>query len=50
MVFIDEIGDASPEAQGRLLRILQGKTIRRMKGNDEIIMQHSSNQEYAVNN
>jgi DNA-binding NtrC family response regulator len=35
-VFIDEIGDASPEAQGRLLRVLQEKTIRRMKGNKDI--------------
>lgn len=35
-VFIDEIGDASFEAQGRLLRFLQEKTIRRMKGNEDI--------------
>ncbi len=35
-VFIDEIGDASPEAQGRLLRVLQEKTIRRMNGNKDI--------------
>lgn len=35
-VFIDEIGDASPEAQGRLLRFLQEKTIRRMKGKKDI--------------
>ena len=35
-VFIDEIGDATPEAQGRLLRVLQEKTIRRMKGNKDI--------------
>jgi DNA-binding NtrC family response regulator len=37
-VFIDEIGDASPEAQGRLLRVLQEKTIRRMKGNKDIVV------------
>jgi DNA-binding NtrC family response regulator len=35
-VFIDEIGDASPEAQSRLLRFLQEKTIRRMKGKKDI--------------
>ena len=35
-VFIDEIGDASSEAQGRLLRFLQEKTIRRMKGTEDI--------------
>ncbi len=35
-VFIDEIGDASPEAQSRLLRFLQEKTIRRMKGKVDI--------------
>ncbi|GAX60346.1 response regulator [Candidatus Scalindua japonica] len=35
-VFIDEIGDASLEAQGRLLRFLQEKTIRRMKGKKDI--------------
>ncbi|MHC4321663.1 MAG: sigma-54-dependent transcriptional regulator [Planctomycetota bacterium] len=35
-IFIDEIGDASPEAQGRLLRFLQEKTIRRMKGKKDI--------------
>ncbi|MCP5006418.1 MAG: sigma-54-dependent Fis family transcriptional regulator [Planctomycetes bacterium] len=35
-VFIDEIGDATHEAQGRLLRVLEEKTIRRMKGNKEI--------------
>lgn len=35
-VFIDEIGDASPEAQGRLLRVLEEKTIRRMKGKKDI--------------
>ncbi len=37
-VFIDEIGDASHEAQGRLLRFLQEKTIRRMKGKKDIKM------------
>jgi two-component system nitrogen regulation response regulator NtrX len=35
-VFIDEIGDASLEAQGRLLRFLQEKTLRRMKGSKDI--------------
>lgn len=35
-VFIDEIGDASLEAQGRFLRVLQEKTVRRMKGNKDI--------------
>lgn len=35
-VFIDEIGDASPEAQSRLLRFLQEKTIRRMKGKKDL--------------
>ncbi|GJQ58521.1 MAG: sigma-54-dependent Fis family transcriptional regulator [Candidatus Scalindua sp.] len=35
-VFIDEIGDATPETQGRLLRVLEEKTIRRMKGKKDI--------------
>ncbi|MCP4252388.1 MAG: sigma-54-dependent Fis family transcriptional regulator [Candidatus Scalindua sp.] len=35
-VFIDEIGDASPEAQSRLLTFLQEKTIRRMKGKKDL--------------
>ncbi len=35
-VFIDEVGDASLEAQGRLLRFLQEKTLRRMKGKEDI--------------
>ncbi|MFQ5963515.1 MAG: sigma-54-dependent transcriptional regulator [Candidatus Scalinduaceae bacterium] len=35
-VFIDEIGDASLEVQGQLLRVLQEKTVRRMKGNRDI--------------
>ncbi len=35
-VFIDEIGDTSLEAQGRLLRFLQEKIIRRMKGKKDI--------------
>ncbi|MDR4504393.1 MAG: sigma-54 dependent transcriptional regulator [Candidatus Scalindua sp.] len=35
-VFIDEIGDATPETQGKLLRVLEEKTIRRMKGNKDI--------------
>ncbi len=35
-IFIDEIGDASPEAQNRLLRFLQEKTIRRLKGKKDI--------------
>jgi len=35
-VFIDEIGDASPETQSRLLRFLQEKTIRRLKGKKDI--------------
>jgi len=35
-VFIDEIGDASPDAQSRLLRFLQEKKIRKLKGKKDI--------------
>ncbi len=35
-VFIDEIGDATQEAQGRLLGVLEEKIIHRMKGNKDI--------------
>ncbi len=35
-VFIDEIGDATQEAQGRLLGVLEDKVIHRMKGNKDI--------------
>jgi DNA-binding NtrC family response regulator len=35
-VFIDEIGDATQEAQGRLLGVLEEKVIHRMKGNKDI--------------
>lgn len=35
-VFIDEIGDASPELQAKLLRALEEKSIRRVGGAEEI--------------
>lgn len=35
-IFIDEIGDATPELQAKLLRVLQEKRIRRVGGMDEI--------------
>ncbi len=35
-VFIDEIGDATQEAQGRLLGVLEEKIIHRLKGNKDI--------------
>ncbi len=35
-VFIDEIGDATQEAQGRLLGVLEERVIHRMKGNKDI--------------
>lgn len=35
-VFIDEIGDASPELQAKLLRALEEKSVRRVGGAEEI--------------
>jgi transcriptional regulator with AAA-type ATPase domain len=35
-IFLDEIGDMSMSTQAKLLRVLQGKTIRRLGGKDVI--------------
>lgn len=40
-VFIDEIGEASPELQAKLLRALEEKSIRRVGGTEEIPVQVS---------
>jgi DNA-binding NtrC family response regulator len=37
-IFLDEIGELSPMAQVKLLRTLQDKRIRRVGGNDEILI------------
>jgi len=37
-IFLDEIGELSPFAQVKLLRTLQDKRIRRVGGNDEILI------------
>lgn len=36
-IFLDEIGDLSPDLQAKLLRVLQERTFRRVGGNDDII-------------
>jgi transcriptional regulator with GAF, ATPase, and Fis domain len=35
-VFLDEVGDASPEAQAKLLRVLEEKTVTRLGGTEPI--------------
>lgn len=35
-IFLDEIGDMTPNTQGKLLRVLQEKTIQRLGGKDPI--------------